>query len=122
MKAMGLIQKSKVGNIPNEIKELIVPIPQINSTEVLIRIISSTIHVDDIAIAQGTAIGRFLGPKEVSKEKPYIMGSNFSGVIEAIGNQVSQFKIGDEVIGIPNKAGEHGSWATYRCLDQKNIG
>ena len=99
MKAMGLLQKPKVGNIPNEIKELTVSIPKINSTEVLVKIVSSTIHVDDIAQAQGTAVGKFLGPKEVSKEKPYIMGTNFSGVIEAIGNQVSQFNIGDEVIG-----------------------
>ena len=121
MKAMGLLQKPKVGNIPNEIKELTFSIPKINSTEVLVKIISSTIHVDDIAMAQGTAVGRFLGPKEVSKEKPYIMGTNFSGVIEAVGNKVFQFNIGDEVIGIPNKTGEHGSWATHRCVEQKNI-
>ncbi|WP_170146729.1 NAD(P)-dependent alcohol dehydrogenase [Maribacter vaceletii] len=121
MKAMGLLQKPKIANIPNEIKELTVSIPKINSTEVLVKIITSTIHVDDIAVAQGTAIGRFYGPKEVSEKKPYIMGTNFSGVIEAIGKQVSQFKIGDEVIGIPNVAGEHGSWATYRCLDERNI-
>ena len=121
MKAMGLIQKPKIGNIPSEIQELTVSKPKINSTEILVKIISSTLHVDDIAIAQGTAVGRFLGPKEVSKEKPYIMGTNFSGIIEAIGNQVSQFNIGDEVIGIPNKTGEHGSWATYRSVDQKNV-
>ncbi len=121
MKAMGLLQKPKIGNIPSEIQELTVSKPKINSTEILVKIISSTLHVDDIAIAQGTAVGRFLGPKEVSKEKPYIMGTNFSGIIEAIGNQVSQFNIGDEVIGIPNKTGEHGSWATYRSVDQKNV-
>jgi len=121
MKAMGLLQKPKVGNIPDEIRELRVSIPIINSTEVLVKIIASTLHVDDIAIAQGTAIGRFYGPKEVSEKKPYIMGTNFSGVIVDIGKQISQFKIGDEVIGIPNKAGEHCSWATYRCIDQKNI-
>jgi|GEM_PF-1522803 len=121
MKAMGLTQKPKVGNIPSEIKELIIQIPRINDTEILVKIVSSTLHPDDIAMAQGTAAGRFLGPKEISGEKPYIMGSNFSGVIEAIGNKVSQFSIGDEVIGIPSKKGEHDSWATYRCVDQKNI-
>ncbi|MES0488961.1 MAG: alcohol dehydrogenase catalytic domain-containing protein [Leptospirales bacterium] len=82
---------------------------------------ASTLHVDDIALAQGTALGRFYGPKQVSKENAYVMGSNFSGVIIAKGEKVTEFKIGDEVIGIPGTTDEHGSWATYRCLDKKHI-
>ncbi|MES0489199.1 MAG: NAD(P)-dependent alcohol dehydrogenase [Leptospirales bacterium] len=121
MKAFGLTQKPVVGNVPNEMQELTIPIPIKNENDVVVKIISSTLHVDDIALAQGTALGRFYGPKEVSKEKPYVMGSNFSGVIIDKGEQVTEFKIGDEVIGIPSTTGEHGSWATYRCLDKKHI-
>ena len=121
MKAFGLIKKPIIGNIPNEIQELNVPVPALNKTEVLVKVIASTLHVDDIALAQGTALGRFLGPKEVSENKPYIMGTNFSGIIDSVGNAVTKFKIGDEVIGIPNKTGESGSWATYRSVDQKDI-
>ena len=121
MKAFGLTQKPIVGNVPNEMQELKIPIPSVNESEVLVKILASTLHVDDIALAQGTALGRFLGPKEISKEFPYVMGSSFSGVVIAKGTQVIQFNIGDEVIGIPNKAGEHDSWATYRCVDKKDI-
>ena len=121
MKAFGLIEKPEIGNIPNEIQELNLPIPQIKENEVLVQIMASALHIDDIAVAQGTAVGRFLGPKVVSNEAPFIMGSTFSGVITAIGNKVKQFKIGDEVIGIPSKTGESGSWATYRSIKQMNI-
>jgi NADPH:quinone reductase-like Zn-dependent oxidoreductase len=121
IKAFGLIKKPEIGNVPKEIQEVNLSVPEQKEKEVLVKILASTMHVDDVALAQGTAAGRFLGPKTVTEKNPYIMGTNFSGIIESIGNSVSQFKIGDEVIGIPNKTGESGSWATHRSIDQKNI-
>ncbi|NPD46134.1 MULTISPECIES: NAD(P)-dependent alcohol dehydrogenase [unclassified Lentimicrobium] len=49
------------------------------------------------------------------------MGTNFSGIIESVGEAVSQYHIGDEAIGIPTNTGDSGSWATYRSIDQKDI-
>lgn len=121
IRAFGLIKKPEIGNVPNEIQELNIQVPDLEKKEVLVKIIASTMHVDDIALAQGTAAGRFLGPKTVTEKNPYIMGTNFSGIVDSIGSAVTQFKIGDEVIGIPSKTGESGSWATHRCIDQKHI-
>ena len=77
-------------------------------------------HIGEIYMAQGTALGRFYGPKRVSKSEPYILGSTVSGTIVGLGEGVDRFSISDEVIVIPNETGEHGSWATYRCVTQKN--
>lgn len=116
MKAVALTAPPQVGAVAESIQMLHLPIPQPGDEDVVVRIIASTIHVDDINIAQGTALGRFLGPKVVSETEPYILGSSYSGIVVAIGDDVNQFKIGDEVIGIPQEKGEHGSWAEYRCV------
>lgn len=121
VQAIGLINKPKIGNVPQEICKIELTPSPLKPTEVQVKVVTSTIHIDDIAIAQGTALGRFLGPKEVSAEKPYIMGSNFSGIIETTGSEVKKFKIGDEVIGIPSKTGNSGCWATYKNIDQKHL-
>jgi hypothetical protein len=50
--------------------EVTVSVPEINSNQVLVKIIASIIHVDDIALAQGTALGRLLGPKKIDADCP----------------------------------------------------
>ncbi len=72
-------------------------------------------------MVQGTALGRFYGPKNVSKSNPFIIGAAVSGTIVCIGQNVDDFHVGDEVIVIPNESGENGSWATYRRVGQKWI-
>ena len=121
MKAIGLIQNPELGNIPNEIKELNVPIPEFGREEVLVKTFASALHVDELWAAQGTASGRFYGTKRVSKEKPYIMGMSLSGVIVKKGDEVTEFNVGDEVVNILNVKGERDSWAEYRKLDKKYI-
>ncbi|NPD46135.1 hypothetical protein [Lentimicrobium sp. S6] len=70
IKAFGLIKKPTIGNVPNEIREINISFPKLKKTEVLVKIIASTLHADDIAMAQGTAAGRFLGPKKYLKINP----------------------------------------------------
>ncbi|MFC2150817.1 NAD(P)-dependent alcohol dehydrogenase, partial [Calditrichota bacterium] len=50
------------------------------------------------------------------KPKIKVLGGEFSGVIEAVGKAVTQFKIGDEIFG---SAGVNfGAWAEYLCLPE----
>lgn len=118
MTAFGLLKKPKTGNVPEEMSKITVSVPEVNSNQVLVKIIASTIHIDDIALAQGTALGRFLGPKKIDAKTPYIMGSSYSGAVVGVGEHVTKFKLGDEVIGIPHEKGEHGAWAEYKCVDE----
>lgn len=68
-----------------------------------------------------TCLGRFYAPKNISSENPYVLGSSVSGTIVALGSDATKFEVGDEVIVIPNETGEFGSWADYRCVDQKMV-
>lgn len=88
MKAMGLLQKPKIGDIPIEIKELTVSIPKINSTEILIEIMSSTLHVDDIAGC--VAYGMLLFSKVKKGDHCLVLGA--SGGIGSVITQMLKSK------------------------------
>ncbi len=100
---------------------LTVPTPRPRPDEVAIKAVASSLHIDEIYAAQGTALGRFYGPKHLSPDQPHIMGSAVSGVVVGLGSAVDRYHLGDEVIVIPDKEPEAGSWATYRCVDQRMV-
>ena len=121
MQAIAMTDFPKIDHVAEQLEMVSVPVPRPAKGEVAIKLAASTMHIDEIYMAQGTALGRFYGPKRVSKSEPYILGSTVSGTIVGLGEGVNRFSIGDEVIVIPNETGEHGSWATYRCVTQKMV-
>jgi NADPH:quinone reductase-like Zn-dependent oxidoreductase len=54
----------------------------------------------------------------ITKPKKTILGSYFSGVIEAVGDDVSKFSKGDEVFGVSGMA--MGAYGEYMCIPVKN--
>jgi NADPH:quinone reductase-like Zn-dependent oxidoreductase len=101
-----------------QIKEL--PKPEPRNKEVLIRIKASTVSSADWRARSLTMpagfhiIGRpvfgLFGPR-----KP-ILGTEFAGVIEAVGHAVSKYKIGDAVFGFPGF--DLGCHAEYRIMPE----
>jgi NADPH:quinone reductase-like Zn-dependent oxidoreductase len=51
-----------------------------------------------------------------SKPKVNILGSEFTGEIEAVGKEVTRFKVGDEVMGYLGQ--RMGAYAEYLCMPQ----
>ncbi|MDX2076802.1 MAG: NAD(P)-dependent alcohol dehydrogenase [bacterium] len=96
-----------------QIGELEKPTPKDN--EVLIRVHAAVVGPSDTAFRQGKMfiiklIYGFGKPRNPSQ------GVELSGKIEAIGKDVTLFKVGDEVMGMdPNKFGAH---AEYICLPE----
>jgi len=79
-----------------EIREVEKPIPIDN--EILIKIHAATVNRTDTAYLRAIPFfGRFLtglfGPKRL------IPGTEFAGVVEVIGKDVTSFKVGDRVFG-----------------------
>lgn len=121
MNAIGLTQFPEIGKVADALEMLSVPAPRPTAEQVAIRLCASSMHIDEIFSAQGTALGRFYGPKVASPEKPHILGSSVSDVVVGLGENSDNFLLGDEVIVIPDHQMEVGSWADYRCVDQKMV-
>lgn len=94
---------------PFQIKEL--PIPEITKGQVLVRIKASGINPLDLKIKSGNAT-------HTKTQLPAILGVDMAGIVEAVGDGVMDFKIGDEVYGmIGGIGGIQGSLAEYATVD-----
>ncbi|MGA7935582.1 MAG: zinc-binding dehydrogenase [Kovacikia sp.] len=94
MKAVVL---EKVGGL-EVLKVSDLPAPQPEANQVLVRIHYAGVNYADILARQGLY--------NWANKLPYILGLESSGVVEAIGPQVSRFKVGDRVV-IGSKNGNY---------------
>ncbi len=94
-----------------QLKEVEKPIPKDN--EVLIKVHAATVNRTDTAIlrAKPFFVRLFTG---LFKPKNPILGTEFAGHIEAVGKNVTSFKVGDKVFGF-NDTG-FGSHAEYMTI------
>ena len=78
-----------------QFKELAKPVPRDN--EVLIRIYATTVNRTDTATirAKPFIIGRFI--TGLLKPNNPISGTEFAGKIEALGKNISSYKVGDKI-------------------------
>ena len=111
MRAIGMTRLPKVGGVGPAIELLDLPTPRPKPGEVLVRVEASAMHIDDIHIAQGTALGRFLGPKRVTAAYPHVLGSTVAGAVIQVGADVEGLTPGDAVLSVHNATGDCGSWA-----------
>ena len=106
MKAM--IIKAFGGSDVFEPQEL--PKPQPGANQVLVNVHATSINPVDFKIRQA---GSWAGVKP-----PAIIGYDVSGVIEAVGEEVKDFKVGDEVFYTPEIfGGPAGSYAEYHVAN-----
>ena len=89
--------------------------PVLKDNEVLVKVLASTVTATDCVFRKGEPkFSRlFTG---ITKPKNQILGSEFAGVIEAIGNGVKLFKVGDRIMGTTPG---YGSYAEYICLPEE---
>lgn len=78
------------------------PVPEPHADEVLVRIHAAGVNPVDWKIREG-----YFGARRL----PSILGRDFSGVVEAVGTDVSDFHAGDPVFGVV--ADSSGSYAQY---------
>jgi 2-desacetyl-2-hydroxyethyl bacteriochlorophyllide A dehydrogenase len=97
--------KSIVIQKPREISVSEREIPKPSPREILIKVMASGICGTDIHIYKGEYLGSY----------PVIPGHEFSGVIEAVGNEVTRFRAGDRVAVEPNIACDN----CVNCLNNR---
>ena len=121
MNAIAMTDFPVIGKVIDCLKMIKVPVPRPQEGEVIIKMCASALFADELYAAQGTSLGRFFGPKMISENEPYIMGSSVSGIIVGLGKKVTNLSIGQEIISIPSQVPVHGVWAEYCCLKQERI-
>lgn len=93
-----------------------VAIPTLKPGEVLIKVAASSVNTVDTMIRK---MGKNL---PLSPDAPAILGMDVAGIIEALGEEVENFSIGDEVYGcIGGLADLPGTLADYVAADSKLI-
>ena len=70
-----------------------VPYPTLGDEQVLVRVSAASINLIEHKLASGELKDFF------PLQFPWTPGGDFSGVVEIVGNEVTQFKKGDEVFG-----------------------
>jgi NADPH2:quinone reductase len=86
-----------------------VPKPVPTSSEVLVRVCATAVNPVDYQTRRGDY------RDEIAL--PAVIGADLSGVIEAVGDAVTEFTVGDEVFYSPIVFGDHGSYAEYTAAD-----
>src|SRR6266496_647462 len=90
-----------------EVKDLEKPTPDDN--QLLVRVRAASLNPLDGHFVRGMLLARAMGGG-LRKPKDTRIGVDYAGVIEAVGKNVTQFKVGDEVFGART-----GSLAQYIC-------
>lgn len=92
------------------LEEVATPVP--NEDEILIQVKATTVTSVDCTFRSGKAKAArlFTG---LTKPKNLILGSEFSGIVDEVGEKVSLFKKGDRVFG-----GAEKSHAEYVCVKE----
>ena len=96
---------------PEVFKEVEMPKPKPKCNEVLVKIYATSINPVDFKIRKAGAWAEV--------KPPAIIGYDASGVVEEVGDDVRDFKVGDEVYYTPEvRGGLQGTYAEYRLTNR----
>lgn len=89
---------------PDVFTRTTVEIPALEANEIRINVTASSVNPVDYKIRQGRL-------PDFTPNFPAVLHCDVSGVVDAVGENVDQFDVGDEVYGMPGGAGHQGTLA-----------
>jgi NADPH:quinone reductase-like Zn-dependent oxidoreductase len=104
---------------PDVLQFIDVEKPTPKDDEVLVKVLAVSANAADLHLLRGDPF-LFRFTSGLQKPKYTILGSDIAGRVEAIGSNVKQFKIGDEVFG-DISAGGWGGFAEYVCARENAL-
>ena len=88
-----------------------IPRPEPSTNQVLVRIKASGVNPLDSKIRTGKA-------PHAKPVLPAVLGTDLAGIVEAVGQDVTAFQVGDEVYGLTGGVGGlQGSLAEFAAVD-----
>lgn len=96
---------------PEVIRMAEVPTPEPNPGEIRVRVRAAAVNPIDTYLRSGVV--------NMAMPRPTIPGCDFAGEVDAVGQGVARFHVGDRVWGSnQGLLGRQGTFAEYCCLDQ----
>ncbi len=111
MKAIGLTRYLPIEN-PESLMDVELPKPSPNGHDLLVAVKAVAVNPVDVKVR---------APREEVEEAPRVLGWDASGVVEAVGENVTLFKPGDEVF-YAGDITRPGSYAEYQLVDERIVG
>lgn len=110
MKAFSI---SKYGK-DSDLKQTTLPKPEINGSQLLVEIHAAGVNVLDAKLKHGDF------KAVIPYDLPLILGNDLAGVVKAVGVDVADFQVGDEVYARPDQA-HIGTFAEYISVDVQDV-
>lgn len=102
---------------PEVVQVMEIPKPTPKENELLVKVYASTVNRTDAGFRSAVyIISRLFSGLFAPKQQT--LGCEFAGIVEAIGNVVTDFKVGDRVFGFNDST--FGGHAEYLCLAESN--
>ncbi len=119
VRALELFRRPPPGGIAEaiEIADAVEPKPQ--DREVIVRVMASTINIDDIHVAEGTFYGGIPIGARPKPNRPVTPGSDVAGIVTRVGKSVRSLRVGDAVFGVKTPFSPRGAWAEVCAVDER---
>lgn len=101
-----------------QLREVDIPTP--GEDEVLIRVKAASLNAFDWHMLRAKPFVVRLMGGGLLRPKVQVLGADLAGMVEAVGAQVQQFKVGDKVFGEITSSGT-GAFAEYACAREKYL-
>jgi len=113
MKAIGFKTSLPISH-PDSFIEFETEKPSPRGKDLLVKVAAISVNPVDFKIRQNSA-------KDISLDTPKIIGWDAAGIVEAVGDEVSLFNVGDEVY-YAGDIGKSGSNSEYQLIDERIVG
>jgi alcohol dehydrogenase len=119
MRSFGITRRPRPGGLVDALQTMEIDVPQPGDRDAVVRVIASTINIDDIHVAEGTFYGGIPLGARPGPERPVIPGSDVAGIVTRVGKGVRSFRIGDAVFGLKPPLSARGTWAEVCAVDER---
>jgi NADPH2:quinone reductase len=114
MRVIGYVQVPSENSV-DTLTEFEVPKPTATGRDLLVKIKGAATNPVDIKVVN------WAGAPGHKLEAPLVIGYDAAGVVESVGDDVSLFKVGDEVI-FAGAIQRSGTFAEYTVVDERIVG
>src|SRR5690606_16176419 len=100
---------------PSGISLISVPIPPVQSGQIRVQVMYSSVNRTDTAFLRGRPLLVRLA-YGIRRPRFRALGSEFAGIVETVGEQVTGFSPGDRVFGFDDAPTGFGGHAEYKVI------